>query len=257
MTHNFVTIVDKYRATGFFASHKRKIRTDSVTNLLIKPNHGAVIRMNGDKMDFWMMLMCAFIFYFSAVAHELSHGFAACKIGDKTALFAGRLSFNPIKNFSWVGTVIVPCVLLLGGSESIFWWVKNVTINFSRFSRAKKTPRILAGVFTNAILAICGFNLFLATNNLMTPESAPVVQLLCVGLFMIFPINVLLSVFHLLPIPNLDGWKLIKNIGAENTHWMDSSLAKVAGFFISIIIMRVVLIFIKPLMQMAIYWGIN
>lgn len=204
-----------------------------------------------------MYFISFLIFYCSAIAHELSHGFAARKIGDNTALMAGRLSINPIKHISLVGTILVPGAMLALGGKAAFGWVKPVPINFDHFNRRQKIRVILAGVFTNCILAIAGFNLFLATNNFMTPESAPWVQVVCTGLFLIFPINLMLAIFHLLPLAPLDGWALIKAAtNSENAKWTQHPITKLCSLFISFLLIRIAIAIIKPLIQWAIYFSV-
>jgi Zn-dependent protease len=147
------------------------------------------------------------ILIMSVVIHEVSHGYAASMLGDQTARYQGRLTLNPLKHLDFFGSFIVPTIsYLLGGF--IFGWARPVPYNpyNLRSGRWSEAMVAAAGPASNIILAII-FGLILRAGvtggaSFLTPAF---VQILSVIVF----INILLAVFNLVPIPPLDGSKLL------------------------------------------------
>lgn len=146
------------------------------------------------------------ILIFSIVIHEVSHGYAALFRGDPTAKYAGRLTLNPLKHMDWIGSVLVPILTLYGGGF-IFGWAKPVPYNPYNL----KNPRIdeviiaLAGPLSNLCIAlVCGVILRLSDAAVLPlPEHA------AMFVFIALLINVVLAVFNLIPVPPLDGSKIL------------------------------------------------
>lgn len=143
----------------------------------------------------------------SVVIHEVSHGYAASFLGDQTAKYQGRLTLNPLKHLDFVGSFLVPALMyFLGGF--IFGWAKPVPYNpyNLRPGRWSEAAVAIAGPASNIVLALL-FGLLLRIGLAgKTPWANPAfVQITTVIVF----INVLLAVFNLMPIPPLDGSKLL------------------------------------------------
>ena len=142
---------------------------------------------------------------FAITLHEAAHGWVASKLGDHTARMMGRVTLNPIKHVDPVGTILVPLALLLmPGVGFIFGWAKPVPINF-RALRSKKSGMIwvaLAGPGANFLMAIGWLILAIISLKL---ELFILYSMARVGIFL----NILLAVFNLLPIPPLDGSRVI------------------------------------------------
>ena len=142
---------------------------------------------------------------FAITLHEAAHGWVASKLGDHTARMMGRVTLNPIKHVDPVGTILVPLALLLmPGVGFIFGWAKPVPINF-RALRSQKSGMIwvaLAGPGANFLMAIGWLILSIISLKL---ELFILYSMARVGIFL----NILLAVFNLLPIPPLDGSRVI------------------------------------------------
>jgi Zn-dependent protease len=152
------------------------------------------------------------VLIFSAVIHEISHGFTAEKLGDPTARLAGRLTLNPFKHLEFFGSFILPLSLyFLSGGRFIFGWAKPVPYNPLNLKNPLRGGALiaLAGPLSNFIIAIV-FGIIL---NIIGPNT-PISSLFLIIIY----INVLLGVFNLVPIPPLDGSKVLFGI-LPNKKW--------------------------------------
>lgn len=143
------------------------------------------------------------ILIFSVVIHEVSHGYAALFQGDRTAQEQGRLTLNPFKHIDLVGSIIFPALsLLLGGF--VFGWAKPVPFNPYNLRNRKYGEAIvaIAGPASNIFIAVA-FGLLLRMSPLFASGSVG-------GLVaLIVLINLMLGIFNLIPIPPLDGSRLL------------------------------------------------
>ena len=148
------------------------------------------------------------VLLFSAILHEISHGFSAKLQGDNTAEAAGRLTLNPLPHLDPFGSIILPFLLalpaLFGAPVIIIGWAKPVPYNPANLNNKKWGPALvaIAGPLTNIFIALV-FGLILRLS--FTVEALPALDLF---LMIIVWINLLLAVFNLIPIPPLDGSKL-------------------------------------------------
>jgi len=151
------------------------------------------------------------ILIFSVVIHEVSHGLAANALGDPTAKYAGRLTLNPLPHLDPVGSVLVPLAsFLLGGF--IIGWAKPVPYNPAYLQmRNKELGSALvgaAGPASNVALAII-FGLLVRSAGAWAPAFGPAGGALVEIMTAIAVINLVLAVFNLVPIPPLDGSKVL------------------------------------------------
>lgn len=146
------------------------------------------------------------ILIFSIIIHEVSHGYVALKMGDPTAKMAGRLTFNPLPHIDIVGTIIMPVMLILIQSPFLFGWAKPVPINPMNFKNPKRDIMItsIAGPFSNFVLAI----IFAVFHRLLSFGGSGG-QIFLRGLEYGVAINIILFCFNLIPIPPLDGSRVL------------------------------------------------
>lgn len=148
------------------------------------------------------------ILFSAIILHEYAHGWTAYQLGDPTAKQAGRLTLNPLKHVDPFGTVILPGILLLlrflGYNTFVFGWAKPVPVNFARLRHPKKDMMWVgvAGPAVNIALAVV-FSLFLK----LYPETQ-YHKAIGDAIF----INLLLAVFNMIPIPPLDGSRLVMGL---------------------------------------------
>lgn len=140
----------------------------------------------------------------SIIAHEVSHGYVANMLGDPTARLAGRLTLNPIPHLDIVGSLIVPVTtFFLGGF--IFGWAKPVPYNPYNMKNPNRDGALVsaAGPFANVLIAIVFAGLIRFAPALGLPASF--VEIAGIVVFL----NILLAFFNLVPVPPLDGSKIL------------------------------------------------
>jgi len=154
--------------------------------------------------DFQTLLIYIIPLLFAITLHEAAHGWVASKLGDHTARMMGRVTLDPTKHIDPIGTIAIPLVLLLSSSGFIFGWAKPVPINFNALRNGKNGMIwvALAGPGANIFMAICWlFVMIIAINMNMTI----LIEMGRIGIL----VNCVLAVFNLLPIPPLDGSRVI------------------------------------------------
>jgi Zn-dependent protease len=161
-------------------------------------------------MDFIIAIFIVIILVFSAVIHEFSHGWMAYHLGDPTAKHLGRLTLNPIPHIDPFGSIIFPVMTvflgsMLFGSPIIFAWAKPVPYNPYNLRDQKNGEMFvaLAGPASNIIVAL----IFGTVIRIMMMQGIDSSLIIFFGLIVF--INILLAVFNLLPIPPLDGSKIL------------------------------------------------
>ncbi|MEI6280559.1 MAG: site-2 protease family protein [bacterium] len=160
-------------------------------------------------MDATNSIFYIVILVMSIVIHEVSHGFMAEYFGDNTARNAGRLTLNPIKHLDLFGSILLPAVLVLTKAGFLFGWAKPVPYNPNNLSDRKWGTICVAaaGVMANFMIAII-FGIIIRFTPVFFPNIA-----LSNGFYFITSaiviVNIALGIFNLVPIPPLDGSKIL------------------------------------------------
>ena len=188
------------------------------------------------------------ILLFSAIVHEVAHGYAALFQGDPTAKYENRLTLNPIRHIDPFGSVVLPLMLFLFHSPVLIGWAKPVPFNPYNLRNRKWGEALvaLAGPGINLIIALI-FGLFLRFGIGFIPVSAVFM------LEMIVLINVLLAVFNLVPIPPLDGSKILFALLPERAAGVRRVMEQYSTFLILLFIL-VLWNYVFPLVTIVFTW---
>jgi Zn-dependent protease len=155
---------------------------------------------------------------YSIILHELAHGWVAWRMGDQTAKWQGRLSLNPLKHLDPMGTLM----LFLFG----FGWAKPVPVNFENLHDPRRGLIFIsaAGIVANLFLAFMAFLL----DRLLSPSPSGILAPI---LYYLAQINIMLAAFNLIPIPPLDGSKILMGFAPVNFRYFLLRLEPY-GFFV-------------------------
>lgn len=149
---------------------------------------------------------------FAITVHEAAHGWAARRLGDPTAMMLGRLTLNPIKHIDPIGTIILP-ILMMWMSNFVFGWAKPVPVTWENLKHPKRDMALvaLAGPLSNLLMAILWAVIMKIGLSMQGTADWLALPLLYMGGAGIY-INSILLVLNLLPIPPLDGGRVLSGL---------------------------------------------
>lgn len=158
-------------------------------------------------MNLFLIVVLIAVLIFSIMIHEIAHGLAALWQGDWTAQQAGRLTLNPLKHLDPWGSFIIPFFLIISGVGIVFGWAKPVPYNPYNLRDQKYGPALVgaAGPLSNLLMALFAGVLMRLLLVVGVSSSA----FIFIVLVLFIQTNILLMIFNLLPIPPLDGSKLL------------------------------------------------
>ena len=166
-----------------------------------------------DQVTFLIFQLAVLIF--SVMLHEISHGYVAEHLGDPTARLAGRLTLNPVKHLDFFGSFLLPIMLFVASSGSfVFGWAKPVPYNPAYLKNPKTGAGkiAMAGPLSNLILAVVFGILLRLLSFAGYSANSPIYMFFS---FIVY-INILLAIFNLVPLPPLDGSKVLFSILPRN-----------------------------------------
>lgn len=190
-----------------------------------------------DLSSIQKIVVCILPLIFAITLHEVAHGFVAFLFGDYTAKLSGRLSLNPLKHIDPIGTVVIP-ILLLVTTNFVFGWAKAVPVDARNLHHPRRDMAFvaLAGPLSNLVMAFLwgviakiGIMASLSGNTWL---GAPLAYMGAAGVL----INVVLGVLNLIPIPPLDGSKVLATILPPRMAYY-FNLLEPYGFIILILLM--------------------
>lgn len=170
---------------------------------------------------------------FAITVHEVAHGWMANRLGDSTAKMMGRLTLNPFKHIDPVGTVILPVVMLML-SGFMFGWAKPVPITVENLKGGRRDMALvaLAGPASNLIMALIWAGIAALVTSIYTGGSegiaTPLIYMAGYGIF----INLVLMIINLLPIPPLDGGRILESLLPGPMAWKLSRLEPYGMFIV-------------------------
>lgn len=193
-----------------------------------------------DSLFYIVILIC------SIVIHEVAHGYVAYMWGDTTAKDDGRLTLNPLKHLEWFGSVILPGLLILSHAGFVFGWAKPVPYNPDNLRNRRWGTLAVAsaGIIVNFFIAL----VFGLGMRVMIAQGLGTVQVISVMGLIVF-VNILLAFFNLMPVPPLDGSRILFSLLGEKFRRYEYMLERYA-----LIVLLIFIFFVWQFVSPAISW---
>lgn len=196
-------------------------------------------------MDAVNSLFYIIILILSVVIHEVAHGYVAYRYGDMTAEMAGRLTMNPIKHIDMFGSVLIPGLLLISGAGFVIGWAKPVPYNPDNFTNRKYGTIAVgfAGILANFAIAIIFGVLMRVLSGIgaLSPDAVFIISTIVIT-------NIVLGFFNLMPIPPLDGSRILAGIGGYKAERLVQNLERYG-----LVLALIFIFFVWPLLTPVIF----
>jgi Zn-dependent protease len=185
------------------------------------------------------------------ILHEVSHGWVADRLGDSTARYSGRLTLNPVAHIDLFGTIILPLILLITPGNFIFGYAKPVPINPYNLRNPRRDIIwvSLSGILTNLALAAVSAMLFRfvvsASPGSWSLIAIPLAMMLRVSVM----INIILAIFNAIPIPPLDGSRVLAHLLPPDQAAVFSKLEPYGFIIILLLFFTGMIDFIWPIVR--------
>ena len=184
------------------------------------------------------------------ILHEVAHGWVADRLGDSTARYSGRLTLNPVAHIDFFGTILLPVVLLISGGF-VFGYAKPVPINPYNLRNPRRDMIwiSMAGVLTNLVVAAVSAMSFRILASGFLGSWGLIIRPLMMMLMVSVRINIILAVFNAIPIPPLDGSRVLVNLLPAEKSMVFSKLEPYGFLIILLLFFTGMINFIWPIIR--------
>jgi Zn-dependent protease len=214
-----------------------------------------------DELNKFVLMIVPLVF--AVTIHEVAHGYIAYRMGDPTAKMAGRLTLNPIKHLDPIGSFLLPVILSLSDAPFLFGYAKPVPVNPAYFRNYRSGTLFVAaaGVIANLICAVLSgilFKILIAFGHLwhISLLKTILVPLLTMLEYSVI-INLVLAVFNLIPVPPLDGSRIVAMFLPIHLRSAYESIERFGMIIIILLLMtkvlgKIIAFFVSPLYNLLI-----
>lgn len=201
------------------------------------------------KIAIWVLPLL-----FAITLHEVAHGWVASRRGDQTACLAGRLTINPLKHIDLIGTILVP-MLLLSVSNFIFGWAKPVPVDARNLHHPRRDMVWVAaaGPLSNILMALFWACIAKIASYLVPGHAWLGIPLAYMGQAGVM-INVVLAVLNCIPLPPLDGGRILGNLLPPRLAWHYSRIEPFGFIILLVLLISGALSYI---MSPIVFWSIG
>lgn len=200
---------------------------------------------------------------FAVTIHEAAHGYVAFRMGDPTAMRAGRLTLNPIRHLDLFGSLLLPLLLKISGSPFVFGYAKPVPVNFHNLrdfpkgliyvAAAGVTANLACAILSGILYRMVSYFEWIWNGSVLVYLFIPLADMLQYSVI----INLVLMVFNLIPVPPLDGSRIVAMLLPPNLRMQFQSIERYGMIIVIILLMsgilgKIIFFFVSPLYHLLI-----